>query len=136
MKKGLLFVLAAATLLLSGCHRGTNISVQRNVVTRIEIECEYQGYRFRRQYTSPEKMRLVLFYIRSVRSPFTVEPGEDAHTGSNLRITTVSADETTKTYHQMADRYFQEGRNGWEKIDPEKAAKLWDVILTTPSDPE
>lgn len=136
MKKRLLFVLVAAALLFGGCHRSKNIGVQRNVVTRIVIECEYQGYQFRRQYTSPEKMRQVLLYIRSVRSPFTVEPGEDALMGSSIRITTVSADETTKTYHQINDRYFREGLSGWEKIDPEKAAKLWDVILTTPSDPE
>ena len=137
MKKRLFFVvLAAGMLLWGGCHRSKDVSVQRSVVTKIIVTCDDGQEQISRHYTSPEKMRPVLLYIRSVRSPFTIQPSEDALQGRSIHITTISADETTKVYTQRSDKYFQEGSGGWEKIDPEKAADLWDVLLSMPSDPE
>ena len=137
MKRRLLIFLFTVSLLaMSGCHRKMDTTVQRNVVTEITITCQTDTELIHRRYTSQDKMRSVLLYIRSVSSPFSApdEPGEGA--GERVSITTVSADKTTKTYSQQGQRYFREGDGNWKLIDPEKGANLWLIIKLLPSDPE
>ena len=137
MKKwGSVLLLAAMVMGLCGCHRGKDTTVQRNVVTEITITCQTDGELIQRRYTSQDKMRSVLLYIRSVSSPFSAPNVPQEGAGERVSITTVSADKTTKTYHQLGQRYFQEGDSGWKTIDPEKGANLWLLIKLLPSDPE
>lgn len=137
MKKWWLIVsLAVMLLAMGGCRRRQDTTVQRNVVTEITITCQTDTELIERRYTSQDKMRSVLLYIRSVNSPFSApdEPGEGA--GEQVSITTVSADKTVKTYRQHGQRYFREGEGNWKIIDPEKGANLWLIIKLLPSDPE
>ena len=137
MKKRLLSIfLAAMCVLLTGCHREKESTVQSSVVTRIDITCENGEERILRSYTSPDKMRLVLLYIRSVRSPFASLPEPEEPGLRKIHITTISANNTVKIYRQHGDRYFQEGNGGWQKIDPEKGGILWELIQSLPNDPQ
>ena len=136
MKKWLLGVLVAAMcVLLLACKTKQNDTVQSSVVTRIDITCESAGEIIQRSYTSPDKMRLVLLYIRSVRSPFASLPEPEGQSLRKISITTISANNTTKCYRQHGDRYFQENAGGWQAIDPEKGGILWELIQSIPSDP-
>ena len=128
-------ILILAAMLLGGC-RQQDTTVRRNVVTEITISCQTDTELIERRYTTQDKMRSVLLYIRSIHSPFSApeEPGEGA--GERVSITTVSADKTTKTYCQQGYRYFREGDGSWKIIDPEKGANLWLIIKLLPSDPE
>ena len=134
MKIAWLMMCLAAAIVLGGCHR-QDTTVQRNVVTEITITCETEAGPIHRRYTSQDKMRSVLLYIRSVSSPFSA-PDVSEEGETQVRITTVSADKTTKIYHQLGQRYFREGEDGWKIIDPEKGANLWRLIKLLPSDPE
>lgn len=137
MKKWRLGVfLAIICMLFVGCHREKDSNVQNNVVTRIDITCESGEEILQRSYTSPDKMRLVLLYIRSVSSPFASLPEPEDPGLRKISITTVSANNTTKVYRQHGERYFQEGSGGWQKIDPEKGGILWELIQSIPGDPE
>ncbi len=122
-----------ALLSAGGCRR-QDTTVQRNVVTEITITCQTDTELIERRYTSQDKMRSVLLYIRSVHSPFSAP--EAPAEGEQVSITTVSADKTTKTYRQQGQRYFREGDGNWKIIDPEKGANLWLIIKLLPSDPE
>ena len=126
--------LAAIVLGLSGCHREKPVNVQDRVVTRIDILCEEDGQVLQKSYTSPEKMRLVLLYIRSVSSPFTDLPEPPDTSGRMIRITTTSANNITKVYRQQGERFFQEGDGGWQRIAPEKGGILWELIQAMPTD--
>ena len=123
-------------ILSGGCRQKADTSVQQNVITEITITCQSETELIQRRYTSSDKMRSVLLYIRSLHAHFDAPepPKEDA--GYLVSITTVSADKTTKVYRQQGNRYFQAGENSWQIIDPEKGANLWMIIKLLPSDPE
>ncbi len=134
MRKWLILVCVA--LCLIGCGRKNKPNVQHNVVTEITITCQADGELIQRRYTTPDKMRAVLLYIRSVRASFDAPEEPDASEGYRVQITTVSADKTVKHYYQQGQKYFQIGEERWKIIDPEKGANLWMIIKLLPSDPE
>ncbi len=128
--------LACLVLLLSGCHRRQETTVKQNLVTEITITCQTDAQRIERRYTSQDKMRSVLLYIRSIKTPFDAPQQPQEERGEQVDITTVTVDKTTKTYRQQGLRYFREGDGKWRAIDPEKGANLWLIIKLLPSDPE
>ncbi len=122
MKKVALIVLLIAVLLW-GCRR-QDTTVQSNVVTQITITCQTNEELIERRYTSQEKMRSVLLYIRSVNSPFSAPEAPTEEAGEYVSITTVRADKSIKTYSQQGFGFFREGEENWKIIDPEKGANL------------
>ena len=136
MKRGIFLCLAAVLLLLGGCRHYSNPSMERSLVTKIIITGETEDGSFRLYYDSPEKMRLVLLYIRSVGRGFQAQEDPTALEGSSICITTVSADDTQKVYRQKDDRFFQIGTGAWQELDPEKGRTLWELLRQLPSDQE
>lgn len=134
MKRWLLLVCVA--LLLAGCGPRVDTTVRKNLVTEIIITCQTDTETVERRYTSQAKMRSVLLYIRSVRSPFDAPQQPQEGEGKRVCITTVCADQTKKEYWQVGERYFKEGDGNWRQIDSEKGAYLWTIIKLLPSDPE
>ena len=133
MKKSLIFLCLA--VLMAGCNK-MDTTVQRNVVTQITITCQTGTEITQRHYTSQDKMRSVMLYIRSVATPFTAPQEPQEGEGEHFSITTVRADKTVKTYYQQGQRYFREGDGSWKTIDPEKGANLRLLVKLLPSDPE
>ena len=136
MKRRLFLCLVATILLLSGCQHYSNPSMEHNLVTKIIITGETEDGSFRLYYDSPEKMRLVLLYIRSVRRGFQAQEDPTALEGPSICITTVSADNTQKVYRQNNDQYFQLDTGVWQQIDPKNGAALWELLMQLPSDPQ
>ena len=136
MKKPLLSILLVILcLLMTGCHKEKESPIKSSIVTRMDILCEDGDEVIRRCYTSPDKMRLLLLYFRSVRSPFASLPEPQEQGLRKIHITTVSANHIVKVYRQYGDRYFQEGDGGWQQIEPEKGGILWELIMSLPDDP-
>ena len=136
MKRGLYLCLAAVLFLMSGCRHYSNPSMERNLVTKIIITGETEEGSFRLYYDSPEKMRLVLLYIRCVRRGFQTPEDPTSLEGPSISITTISADDTQKVYRQKNDRFFQIDNGAWQELDPEKGRTLWELLQLLPSDPE
>ena len=136
MKRGIFLCLAAVLFLLGGCRHYSNPSMEHNLVTKIIITGETEDGSFRLYYDSPEKMRQVLLYIRSVRRGFHGRVDPPAMEGSSICITTVSADNTQKVYRQNNDQYFQLDTGVWQQIDPKNGAALWELLMQLPSDPQ
>lgn len=134
MKKGLVFCIVAVLLLLSGCHHYTNDKVEHNLVKQIIITGQSENETIHRYYDTPDKMRQVLAYIRSVSGSFDAQTDPADTSGRTIRITTVCADDTQKIYQQKDNEYFQVGTGRWQQIDPELGETLWELIRQTPSD--
>lgn len=131
MRKWLL-VAVLLGLALTGCRHRPDKTVQCNVVTQITITWE-DGQQ--RHYTSQEKMRAVMFYIRTVSTPFDAPEPPQEGSGDRVRITTHRANKTAKTYEQQGDLYFREEDGPWRIIEKEKGEKLWLLLKLLPGDP-
>ncbi len=136
MKRGIFLCLAAVLFLLGGCRHYSNPSMEQSIVTKIIITGETEEGSFRLYYDSPEKMRLVLLYIRSVRRGFQAREDPTTLPGPSICITTISADDTQKVYRQKNDQFFQIDTGVWQELDPEKGRTLWELLRQLPSDPE
>ena len=132
MRKRLLAVVLVI-FALAGCGKRLDTTVQRNVVTAITVTWA-NGQQL--HYTSQEKMRAVLLYIRTVSSPFDAPEPPQEGSGQRVTITTTLANKTQKTYQQQGDRFFREGDGPWRIIDKEKGEKLWTLLKLLPGDPE
>ena len=135
-KKLFICALVIGLWMLGGCHHYTNGDFDSNLVTKIVITSQTDTETVYRHYDDPQKMRQVLLYIRSISTPFATLPEPEEPLEQSISITTFSADQTVKTYQQKGTLYFQEGADGWQKIDPEKGRRLWMLIQAMPSDPE
>ena len=126
-----------AILMLGGCtyhdHRGDQ--AQSRVVLKIDIDYHFGALSHSRSYRDNEKMREVLNYLRTIK-PYG-PPEEDPATafGSLFIITLIYSDGSHKTYLQKSNRYLLEEGGSWQKINPQKAALLGDILAQTPSDP-
>lgn len=136
-KSAILFCLLGAILpLLIGCSNGGRDPADAGcrVVTSIRITYDNGPIHIEREYTSTEKMRAILHYLRWI-DPYGT-PSEDPASveGSLFRIVVRCDNGTEKVYLQKADRYMQIGGKGWLKIDPDNALTLSKMIGEMASD--
>ena len=137
MKKGGYWLFAMAlSVLLCGCRPSANPNISARLVTEMVITEESTLHFTRRYYNANEKMQLILLYIRSLGPKFKPKEDPEQLQGQTICIHMRYADGSSKRYRQKDNLYFQEGDQPWERIDPEKGAALWRILLHTPSDPE
>ena len=135
MKKLLLSITLGVFLLLTGCHRPDDGQMRAYLVKEVKVTSQSSDVTVHRYYNTSPKMQLILLYIRSVSSRLQPEVDPETVPGRLVQITTVNADSSQKEYLQKNDRYFlSDGQ--WRLINPEQGAKLWQLLLTIPSDPE
>lgn len=128
--KGLPFLFAVLWI-LCGCSRlepGLPPDSACRVVTKIAVDYENGGIRFRRQYTAAEKMQQILNYLRLI-DPYG-KPDEDPETaaGSRFRITLSYSDGCQKVYLQQSDRFMKTDDGQWKRIDPDRARELSRIL--------
>lgn len=101
----------------------------RPVVTRVEVN----GGLLRREYTQPEKMELVLHYLRDAPErpmPYGIEtPGE-----IRWDFALTLSDGSRRYYRQAGDGFLQKEGANWKTIDPQKALFLERLLGKVPSD--
>ena len=129
-------ILSLFALLLSGCGRynPADTQPQCRVVTGISVIFNNGPIHAEKYYTSSNKMRAVLNYLRWIDPYGPPEEDPETVTGSSFRITLEYSDGCQKDYVQKADRFMQEDDGSWKKIDPKKALTLSQIIGLMESD--
>ena len=137
MKRNYMLAIFAAVMLLSGCTRfgGNSQSSPVRVVTQVTVSYEEDPFYVTRQYTSGEKVRQVLNYLRQLR-PYG-KPQEDPETvsGSLIRIVLSFSDGEQQVCQQRSDRYFKKNDEDWMYVDPQKAQQISMILGEYESDP-
>lgn len=130
-----IFFLLVIISVFSGCGQGfSQKSVTSILVSGIQISSEDGDQPFRRNYTSPEKMRLILLCIRSLGPDFPAKTDVEAIAGNDLTITLGCADGSRITYRIRNNQYLQKNSGDWRQINSESAAGFYQLIAQMPSD--
>ncbi len=126
-------LLLAVLIFLSGCSprkEGGNIGSQ--IVREIRVTVRDANSQSSHYYNTPEKMHKLLGYIRRLPPLFSAQQVPEGEREFLLELT--CADGSRKRYHQVSDRFFQEGDGPWQIISPSKGGRLWQILMTTPND--
>ena len=136
MKKLALVLCMGMLLMLCGCHSAepTGTLPPGRVVVQIRVLYQNGQLQTYREYSSTEKMRAILNYLRWI-DPYGT-PKEDPETveGSLFRIEMVFSDDSRKVYLQKADRYMLVEGHDWKYIDPKNAMTLGTMLGKMESD--
>lgn len=120
------------TALLAGC--GPKNAEPLRVVTQVDVACD-RGYQvLRRQYKSPEKVSMVLNYLRLQKDLGPPEIDPDSVEGDRLQIDVTMSDGTHRFYYQRSDRLLSEKHENWHMIDPELASAFALRLQMIPTD--
>ncbi len=130
-------LLGLTAVLFSGCRQQTPPPVSPTIyraVTSVSVTYENGPIRAQRRYTSDQKMKRIMTYLRLI-DPYG-DPEEDPETagGSEIRILLSYTDGSEKTYRQIGNRYLMEDGGVWQKIDPAKAEELGQILGQMESD--
>lgn len=120
-------------LILSGCQQKEPPTACR-VVTQVDIFCQHEDVQIRRHYTQPQKMEYVLLYLRLLEPQGVPQIDPEQVDADVYEITVKLSDGETKVYRQKDHRYFSEGTQPWQAIDPEQASLFYRLLGQIPSD--
>lgn len=124
MKKMMILLLLLLPLLYGCSNIDQQMPGRPKVVTKVTADYVSGSITLRREYTDSEKMQAVLTYLRCLRPFGTVESDPETAEGSQVRITLLFSDDTTKTYDQRADQYLRVDQGSWQNIPPEQGREL------------
>lgn len=137
MKKSVfgISVILSILLLLAGC-RSTPEPTEAacRIVTQISVTYDNGPIHLRREYSSTEKMRAILHYLRWIDPYGTPSEDPEMAQGSTFRIVVLCANGSEKIYLQKADRFMQIDGAPWQTIDPERAITLSQMVAEMESD--
>lgn len=125
-------IFAAALLVLGGLLLWPDTPQEkppRPVVTRVEVD----GGQLHWDYTQPEKMELVLHYLRSAPE-FPLPYGTEAPGEARWDFTLTLSDGSQRHYRQAGNGFLQKEGANWKTIDPQKALFLERLLGKVPSD--
>ena len=128
--KFMIFLLATFSVILSNFGKPTQEPLPPHVVTHITIESPDSPSQL---YSSPDKMRKVLNYLR-VLETFPPEAQPPAADPERYRITLHHPDGSTVVYQQSGNGYFRSEEESWQAIDPEQCGKLHALLHAVPPD--
>lgn len=126
--------LAAAIVmgLLTGCSHRTAAPLR--VVSRVDVICD-RGYQIlRRQYTEPEKISMVLNYLRLQKDLGKPNVDPEMILGDTMQIDVTMSDGTHRLYYQQAGRFLSEKKENWHEIDPKLASGFELRLQMIPTD--
>lgn len=120
-------------LLLMGC-KGPKTTPENRFVTGVHVQLKQEAETLERSYTDPQKMEVVLYYLRALRlrEPTTIDP--ERLLGREFRIDLTYSDGSTRQIFQRADRYLSEDLKPWQAVEQSKAAFLYPLLQSMPSD--
>ena len=129
------FFLLVIIFALTGCSRTlSQNSVASSLVSSITITCESCDAFTRRDFTSPEKVRLILLCIRRLGPDFPAKTDAEALEGQSLRITLTCADGSQVTYRIKNNQYLRKNGGPWRQINTDNASGFYQLLMTMPSD--
>ncbi len=131
--KRFLKILCLIPVLLCGCGKKAVRPVAQ-VVTGVDISCQYEDVQILRHYTKSPKMEYALLYLRLLEPGKPPEIDPDTLDDEIFEITVTLSDNSQQVYRQKAHRYFSKNGRPWQTIDPEQAAGLYRLMAKIPSD--
>lgn len=132
MGKRKILLICLVFLTLTACTRRSETPLR--VVTRVDVVCD-RGYQvWRRQYKSPEKMEMVLDYLRLQDSLGTVQTDPERLQGDTMQIEVWLSDGTSRIYYQKSQQYLSKQLHAWVAIDSQRAAQFSELLRRTPAD--
>ena len=100
---------------LGGCQ-GREPQPLGRAVTQVEVTCRLPGKTLRRVYTTENKMRAVLTYLRLLEpSGFAPVDPETTRLESSL-ITVTLSDGSRRIYEQAGTEFLRKGQRPWQRI--------------------
>lgn len=126
----LLCIVFLGAVLFTACATDNSAPSAYRVVQEIRIVYQNSGLYRSWHFYSNEKMEAILNCLRLLDPYGTPEEDPMLQTGSDLFITLVYSDNTTKVYHRRDDRFLQIGNGPWTRIDSDGALRL-DALLAT-----
>ena len=137
MKRNFILLFLGLTLLLGGCSKWTPSAADEplcHVVTGVSVTYQNGAVRLDRQYTDSEKMRAILNYLRIIHPYGRPEEDPEQVEGSQFSIVLSYSDGGQKTYLQKADKYMRIDDGQWQRIDPNRALQLGELVGQMASD--
>lgn len=130
--KRFLWAVMFVFLCLAGCGKKEMGGVR--VVSAVDVICD-RGYQIqRRHFTQPEKMEMVLDYLRLQPDLGPVEKDPEKYAGQRIRIDVTLSDGTHRVYYQQGDRFLSRQLHPWQHIDPVRAAEFSENLLRMSTD--
>lgn len=124
--------LLLAVFFLSGC--GKKAFTPSAVVTSVQITAGGTRRPLRRLYTEPDKIQMVLDYLRLQEGEGPADTDPERLTGTDFVIDVRLSDGSHSIYYQRGGRYLSGKYRPWQKIDEKKAADFYRMLRQTPTD--
>lgn len=116
------FSLLLLPFLLTGCKKATH--TPPSLVTQVTVTGIIQDSPVQADYSDPQKMEVILFYLRGLESLGRPDRDPERILGDHVRITVTLSDGSCHIYHQRANRFLSRDSQPWQRIDPQKAHLL------------
>ena len=133
-RRKFIFILLMVCCTLAGCRRKEIPGPISRIVTQVAVVSTNEGQLSEKIYTAPEKMKVMLNYLRRL-DPYTatdIEP--DTFRTDAYEITVSYSDGTNTVYRQIYNQYLQEGDGAWKRIDPAHGSALLPILSSMPGD--
>ena len=119
-------------LLLTGCH--TPSTEKSKLVTEISVEVRQGTDILRRRYTDPQKMEVILSYLRGMEGHDHSCSAPERYAGPRCRMELHYSDGSTGYVFQHADRFLSRDFQPWQELNTAHAAFLLPLIKNMASD--
>lgn len=131
-KKGKLTIILLCVF-LAGCKKPAP-SLENRIVTEVRVQLQEQQQS--RQWTlrDPQKMEVVLFYLRSLDRQAPAPSDPERFGGRQFSIELTYTDGTKCQIFQRADRFLSRDLGQWQTIDQKKGAFLYPLLKNLNSD--
>ena len=131
------FAAVFCILILCGCGRnhtqsGTDAGIR--VVTSIDISGITDQEVLQLRYTTPEKIDVILNYLRILRQRGQAFTDPEQLPGNSFWITLNLSDGQQQLYRQHADKFLSKNNAPWHYVRQEHAEYLLLILQAMPSD--
>lgn len=119
-------------IFLTGCKK-PDLQTDNRFVTKVTVELTRQGKVRKWSFTQPQKMEVVLYYLRNLDSLGPASSDPERFGGDCYRIDLCYTDgETCRIYQR--DQFISKALGPWKTVDSTKASLLYPLLANLSSD--
>ncbi|MBO5953520.1 MAG: hypothetical protein J6Q53_05325 [Oscillospiraceae bacterium] len=133
-RRKFIIFLTVVLCMLTGCRKKELSESVSRIVTQVSVISTNEGQLYEKIYTAPEKMKVMLNYLRLLDPYTTTDITPDTFRTDAYEITVSYSDGTNTIYRQIYNQYLQEGDGAWKRIDPVHGSALLPIVSSMPSD--
>ncbi len=119
--------------LFSGCGKQQERALP--LVTGVEVTCSHRGQTLQRQYSNPDKIHRMLYYLRKGQTVGYARANPERILGDSSCVSLTLSTGERRVYRLRADRYLSVDCRRWKNVDPAWGRRLYYMLLLIPSDP-